>query len=432
MKFICEITASGDHLFDSLDGFQCPDENSVGGTFGVCHDIEHVVHAVAEVNVGITPAAEHNRISGGLSSAEGMATPLLPRIRFRFHDQAACYPAIYPGKKGLSEEFSRYFNDVGPLIKAFRQLHTFLISGVTGIVNFGHLKIKTTKFSTTMKKFLFITALALVGLVAEAQVQTPAASPAGSVSTTVGLTDVKIDYFRPRAKGRKIFGTEATVLVPYGKIWRTGANSGTRISFSDDVKVEGIAVPKGEYLLLTWPGATEWTVSLYKDVALGGSTGDYDASKDAANFKVKSEKLTEKVETLTFNIGDISDDSKSAKVQIAWENTSVKFTIVADYEAKVMKSIEANTKVSPNNYFQAAVFYLENGKDLKQALEWVNKAAEGMNSPFWVLHQKAKIQKGLGDKAGALATATASLESAKKANNRDYQMMNEDLIKSLK
>jgi hypothetical protein len=283
-----------------------------------------------------------------------------------------------------------------------------------------------------MKKFLFVTALALVSLAAFAQVQTPAASPAGSVSTTVGLTDVKIDYSRPRAKGRKIFGTDATVLVPYDKIWRTGANNGTRISFSDDVKVEGISVPKGEYLILTWPGATEWTISLYKDVSLGGNTGGYDASKDAAKFKVKAGKVTEKVETLTFSIGDISDDSKSAKVQIAWENTSVKFTIGADYDEKVMKSIQANTIVSPNNYFSAAVYYLETGKDLKQALEWVNKAAEGMNSPFWVTHQKAKIQKGLGDKTGALATANISLEAAKKANNRDYQMMNEDLIKSLK
>jgi Protein of unknown function (DUF2911) len=318
------------------------------------------------------------------------------------------------------------------LVKAFGQLHTFAISRVNRIVIFGIQNSKQLKIHSTMKKFLCITLLVFVGLGVDAQVQTPAASPAGSVSTTVGLTEVKINYSRPRAKGRAIFGSAATVLVPYGKIWRTGANSGTTISFSDDVKVEGVAVPKGEYLVLTWPGATEWTVALYKNVDLGGETDKYDPAQDAANFKVKPEKLTEKVETLTMNIGDISNDSKSAKVQIAWENTSVKFNITADYEAKVMASIEKNTKVDPYNYFQAAVFYLENGKDLKQALEWVNKAAEGMSSPFWVLHQKAKIQKGLGDKSGAIATANASLESAKKANNRDYQMMNEELIKSLK
>lgn len=283
-----------------------------------------------------------------------------------------------------------------------------------------------------MKNTLLIVLLA-VGLVANGQIQTPQASASASVTTTVGLTDVKIDYSRPSAKGRKIFGDAATVLVPYGKIWRTAANSGSKITFSDDVNVEGVAVPKGEYTIYTWPGATEWTVSLYKDTKLGANTEKYDKAQEAANFKVKSEKLTEKVETFTINIGDIAADSKSAKVQIAWENTSVKFTITADYDAKVMKSIEANTKVNPNNYYNAAVYYLENGKDLKQASEWMNKALEGNPNPqFWQLYQKARIQKGLGDKAGALATSKASWEGAKAANNRDYQMMNEELQKSLK
>jgi hypothetical protein len=283
-----------------------------------------------------------------------------------------------------------------------------------------------------MKNTLLIVLLA-VGLVANGQIQTPQASAAASVTTTVGLTDVKIDYSRPSAKGRKIFGDAATVVVPYGKLWRTGANAGTKITFSDDVNVEGVAVPKGEYLIFTWPGVTEWTVSLYKDIKLGGNTDGYDKAQEAANFKVKSEKLTEKVETFTINIGDIAADNKSAKVQIAWENTSVKFSVVADFDAKVMKSIEANTKVNPNNYYNAAVYYLENGKDLKQALEWMNKALEGNANPqFWQLYQKARIQKGLGDKAGALATSKASWEGAKTANNRDYQMMNEELQKSLK
>ncbi|HEY3403307.1 MAG TPA: DUF2911 domain-containing protein [Ohtaekwangia sp.] len=283
-----------------------------------------------------------------------------------------------------------------------------------------------------MKKFTLIVLLFVSCLLAEAQVQIPAPSPAGSVSAVVGLTDVKIDYSRPRIKGRTIFGSDDKAVVPFGKIWRTGANAGTKISFSDDVKVEGIAVPKGEYLLLTWPGATEWTVVLYKDVKLGGNVNGYDQAQDAANFKVKPGKLTEKVETFTINIGDISDDSKSAKVQLAWENTSVKFTVSTDYEAKVLKSIETYTKVEPYNYFQAAVYYLENGKDLNQALTWINQAAEGMNSPFWVLYQKARIQKALGDKKGAVETSTASLAKAKEAKNRDYENMNNDLIKSLK
>ena len=278
-------------------------------------------------------------------------------------------------------------------------------------------------------KNAIIILLALICFASNAQVQTPGASPAGSVSTVVGLTDVKVDYFRPSLKGRKIFG-EKDVMYPHGTIWRTGANSGTKITFSDDVKVEGTAVAKGEYLIFTWPNAAEWTIALYKDVSIGGNTDAYDKTKEAANFKVKADKLADKVETFTINIGDIAADSKSAKVQLAWENTSVKFSIGVDFDARVMKSIEAATKVSPNSYLNAAVYYLENGKDIKQALEWANKAAEA-NPAFWVLYQKARIQKAAGDKAGAMATSNTSLAEAKKANNKDYQKMNEDLQKSL-
>lgn len=282
-----------------------------------------------------------------------------------------------------------------------------------------------------MKKTLLIVVMAVMFLVSEGQVQTPAASPAGSVSSTIGLTEVKIEYFRPRLKGRKIFG-EKDVMYPHGTIWRTGANSGTKISFSDDVKVENIDVPKGEYLIFTWPNAGEWTVALYKDISLGGNTGEYDPSKEAAKFKVKTKKLAEKVETFTISIDDIAPDNKTGKVTLAWENTAVPFTVAVDYDAKVMKSIEANTKVNPGNYFQAASYYLETGRDLNKALEWVNLALESNPKAYWMLHQKARIQKALGDKKGAAETATASLNSAKAANNRDYQNMNEELIRSLR
>lgn len=282
-----------------------------------------------------------------------------------------------------------------------------------------------------MKKSILVIAFLCTCVLLEAQIQTPAASPPASVSTQVGLTDISINYFRPRAKGRKIFGTDATVLVPYGKIWRTGANNGTTIKFSDDVTIEGKPVKKGEYLILSWPGATEWTISLYKDVALGGNMGGYKEENDAVKFTVKPGKLTEKVDAFTINISDIADDNTSAKIELAWENTSVKFTVGVSFDEKVMASIKANTQVNPGNYFQAAVYYLETGRDLKQALEWINKAADANPNAFWITHQKAKIQKALGDKAGAKATATASLESAKKAGNRDYEMMNQDLIKSL-
>ncbi len=284
-----------------------------------------------------------------------------------------------------------------------------------------------------MKKLVTII-LAAVCFIAEAQIQTPAASSGATVSSVVGLTDVKITYSRPKMKGRKIFGAGSDFLVPFGEIWRTGANTGTVINFSDDVKIEGTDVKKGEYLLLTIPGASEWTIILYSDVSLGGNTANYKQEKDAARFTVKSENLTEKVETFTINVSDIADNNTGAKVQLAWENTSVKFGVAVDFDARILKDIEAKTKVSPGNYITAANYYFDNGKDLNKALEWMTLGiSTGNQSAFWNIHTKAKIQSALGDKKSALATAQQSLELAK--NNKDgdfgYSKLNEDLIKKL-
>jgi hypothetical protein len=284
-----------------------------------------------------------------------------------------------------------------------------------------------------MKKSLLVIALAVCSLLADAQIQTPAASPAASVSSTVGLTEVKVAYSRPRLKGRKVFGT-GEVMHPYGQMWRTGANNGTIISFSDDVKVEGIAVKKGEYLIFTIPGATDWTIMLNSDLSIGGNVDAYKTATEAARFTVKANKLTSKVETFTVNIADIASDNKSATVELAWEDVSVKFGVAVEFDERVMKDIEAKTKVSPGNYIAAANYYFETGKDLKKALEWITLGIEtGNKKAFWNIHTKAKIQKALGDKAGALATAQESLKLAKEAESDfGYIKLNEDFIKSLK
>jgi hypothetical protein len=282
-----------------------------------------------------------------------------------------------------------------------------------------------------MKKILLFVAMAIC-IFAEAQIQTPAPSPAASVSSVIGITDVKIDYSRPRVKGRKVFG-EKDVMHPYGQIWRTGANNGTKITFSDDVKVEGIAVPKGEYLIFSWPGSSEWTLSLYKDIKIGGNTDAYDKAQEAANFKVKAETLAKPAETFTVSIDDIAADNKTGKISLAFENVRVQFTVEADYETKVMKSIEAGTRVAPGNYIAAANYYFDNGKDLKKALEWMSLGIEtGNQNAFWNIHTKAKIQSAIGDKKGALATAQLSLEKAKAAESDfGYIKLNEDMIKKL-
>ena len=282
-----------------------------------------------------------------------------------------------------------------------------------------------------MKNILAIVLIA-ASLVTQAQVQTPQPSTASTVTNVVGLTEVKIEYSRPKAKGRKIFGATADVLTPFGKLWRTAANTGSKITFSDDVKFGGMDVPKGTYLLLSIPGAAEWTVILYKDVAMGGNTEGYDQTKDQARVTVKSEKLTEKVETFTLEISDFAENGKSANLQIAWENTSVKVPVTVDFDARVMKSIESNTKVNPGNLYQAATYYYENGKDMKQALEWITTAANANANAYWVWLLKAKIQKALGDKKGAMESSVASRAVAEKEKNAEYVKMNDELQKSLK
>lgn len=283
-----------------------------------------------------------------------------------------------------------------------------------------------------MKHYSLIFILSVFSLSAWAQIQMPQGSPSATVSTVVGLTDVKVEYSRPKIKGRKIFGAGAAFVVPFGTLWRTAANAGSKVTFTDEVKFGGVAVPKGTYLLLTIPSASDWTVILYKEVAMGGDTDAYDQSKDQVRVTVKAGKLTEKVETFTIEIADVSEDSKTANLQLMWENTSVKIPIVVDFDAKVLKSIEAGTKINPNNLVVSAVYYLEQGKDLKQALSWINTALEGNSDAFWILYQKARIQKAMNDKVGALATSKASWEQAKLANREDFLRMNEELQKSLK
>jgi hypothetical protein len=287
--------------------------------------------------------------------------------------------------------------------------------------------IRILNIQTQMKNILMIL-LAAVSLSANAQLQTPAASSAGSVSSRVGLTDVKIDYSRPKMKGRKIFGEGSDVLVPNGKIWRTGANDGTKITFSEDVKVEGMAVPKGTYLIFTWPGASEWSISLYKDLTLGGNTDKYDAANEQARFKAPAQKLAEKTETLTFSIGDISEDNASAKVQLTWENTSVKFGVTVDNDTKISEGIDATS-------ITAARYFFDTKKDAKQALPWIQAYFAGgkHGEEFWNLHLMAQIQKAAGDNSGALASAQKSLDVAKNSKEGDfgYNKRNDDLIKSL-
>lgn len=185
-----------------------------------------------------------------------------------------------------------------------------------------------------MKKYLLLIIVFLAFAApdsAEAQEKKPLPSPPASVYTQVGLTDVKIDYFRPRVKGRKIFGGGDDFLVPFDKIWRTGANSGSKVSFSDDVKVNGKDIKAGEYLIFTVPGKREWQVMLYSDTSIGGYTSRYENSNEVARFSVIPSKTGNKVEMLTFQIEDLSQDNTSANITMSWDDTKIEIPIKVSF-----------------------------------------------------------------------------------------------------
>jgi Protein of unknown function (DUF2911) len=290
-----------------------------------------------------------------------------------------------------------------------------------------------------MKSNLFRFLIALVcGLmfVSKSPAQTPkvdfpAASPACTLKQRVGLTDIEINYSRPGVKGRAIFGG----IVPYGQVWRTGANQATKITFGTDVKLNGEDVPAGSYALFTIPGEDEWTVILSKNADQFGAF-QYDAKDDLVRFKVVPIKLAETIDTFTIEFNRIRDDS--AELNLIWDKTVVPLQIQIELTSKLVPQIEAAMaapgKKSDGFYFQAATFYYNHDQDLNKALTWVNAGlADQPNIAFEILHLKAQILARQGDKAGALAAAKLSSDLSVKAEGPDnsFVKMNQDLINSL-
>jgi len=275
-----------------------------------------------------------------------------------------------------------------------------------------------------MKKVLASITLFLVCLPTFAQVKTPQASPKASVTQTVGLTEVAIDYSRPSAKGRTIFGD----LVTFGKLWRTGANQNSIVTFSDDVVIDGKTLKKGKYAIFTTPKADSWDVFFYTDTQNWGNPENWDESKVALKTSVKPETLNRNVETFTIAINNL--DNNFAYLEISWEKTivAVKFEVPTNKTA--MASIEkALNGPSKEDYYAAGTYFFQSNGDMKKALEYVNKALDmSTEKPFWQLRQKSLIQAKLGDKKGAIETAKASLAAAEAAKNNDYVKMNKESI----
>lgn len=273
-----------------------------------------------------------------------------------------------------------------------------------------------------MKK-LFVLLLSVVTIGATAQTITmPQPSPTQTITQDFALSKVEITYSRPSAKGRAIFGD----LVPFDKLWRTGANSPTTFMFGEDVTLNGTAVKAGTYSVITKPGKNEWTVMLC-DPKVAANT--YKTGDEIAKFTAKPVKLPMMVETFTIMLSN--QEMNSMEIDLIWADVEVPIKVVADIDSKVMAQIDKIMMGDNLPYFAAASYYYENGKDMKKAMMWADKAVAQQPTAYWVAHLKAKVQAKSGDKKGAMETAKKSMELAEKAGNMDYVKLNKDLMGSM-
>jgi len=274
------------------------------------------------------------------------------------------------------------------------------------------------------KVVLFLLAI-VASFSLEAQIQTPAPSPASKLMQTVGLTEVMVDYSRPSMRGRKVFGE----LVPYGKLWRTGANAYTKVSFDTDVTIAGKEVKSGTYSIFTKPGESTWEVFFYTDTQGGGTPSEWEESKVVAKATVPVYPIDMAVETFTITLDDVK--SNGANLGIIWENIYVAIPFEVPADKTVMSSIDkVLAGPSAGDYYAAAVYYSSEGKDINKAKEWMGKAMSMTEKPaFWQLRQQSLILAKAGDKKGAIETAKKSLMGAEAAGNADYVKMNKDSLK---
>jgi hypothetical protein len=276
-----------------------------------------------------------------------------------------------------------------------------------------------------IKKTLLCGLASLILLAGQAQnIKTPAPSPTQTLKQDLGIGSVELSYSRPGMKGRKIFGD----LVPYGQIWRTGANQATTLTFSDDVIIGGTKVAAGKYGFVTIPDKSEWTLILTKQLDITNPTA-YKQENDVVRVKAKPMTVATPVESFTMQFANVKPTG--ADLQITWDNVAVNMPIDTDLDKKVMKQIDDAMNKDNRPYFQAAMYYLESGKDLNQALTWFDKAVEQNPTAFWIHHQRANALAKLGRKQEAKQSAQKSMELAKQQNNQDYVRLNEKLLATL-
>jgi len=272
---------------------------------------------------------------------------------------------------------------------------------------------------------LIITALAAFFLIsADAQLRTPAPSPTQTIKQDFGLSSIELNYSRPGVKGRKIFGD----LVPWGNVWRTGANNATTLTFGDEVTIGDKKIPAGKYGLLTIPDKKSWTIIITKQTDVT-SPAAYKQDQDVVRVEAKPMEMTESLESFTMQFANVKPTT--CELHLMWDKTAVVLPISTEVESKVMGQIDQLMNKDNRPYYNAALYYMEAGKDLNQALAWFDKAVEIQPTAFWIHHQRANCLAKLGKKDEARAAAEKSKQLAREQQNEDYVKLNEKLLADL-
>lgn len=267
-----------------------------------------------------------------------------------------------------------------------------------------------------MKKIILTCLIILQSLLlsgqSKVQIRVTSASPSAAFEQEVGSAKIKVTYSRPLVRGRKIFGE----LVPFDKLWRTGASDCTVITTSEDIAFGNNVLKAGSYSIFTIPSGNEWTIIINTDTTLHGETG-YDEKKDVMRFKVPVEKSANFYETFTIELNDINSKGE-AFLKIFWENTMVKIPIKSKEDETLVALINLhviNEKTQDANLlFQAANYYYSTNRDLKQAIEWLLKAEKLNSQNFNYPNLRQKIASELKDYTNAIAAAKRAITLADK------------------
>jgi hypothetical protein len=275
-----------------------------------------------------------------------------------------------------------------------------------------------------MNKILLLSTTVLLSFTSYNQVETPQLSPRATVEQTVGLTNFELDYSRPSVRERKVFGE----LLPYGEMWRTGANKNSTISFDTDIKFGGKEVKAGTYAIFTKINKDSWDIYLYSDIENWGTPEEWVEAKVVATLSVPVEKAASKVETFTVSFNDLG--TETFNLVFSWSNVKLHIPIELPTKELTKASIvKTMNGPSDRDYYGAASYYLTSGENMEDALTYIKKAVEMRGEEaYWYLRKQALIEFELGQKKAAIETAKRSLASAEKAENQGYVDMNKKSI----